>query len=221
MMMAIDEGGGRVRYEKIDLPSNSHKSKQESPKKPKVEQVTTARVVKRKKPLLTRVRNRLIVDDMQTVGFYILEEVVVPAVKDLLLDIVTGGSERALFGGGRRSSRGTGIPSNYTPYNKVSSIPARKAEVRQVSPTARANHDFGEIIFASRGEAEKVKDGLARLLDTYDVATLADFYDLAGVTSSFVDNKWGWFDIRDAKIMRMTASSGGGYVIDLPPPEEI
>ena len=48
----------------------------------------------------------------------------------------------------------------------------------------------------------------------FEQATVADLYELAGITSSFTDNKWGWMDLRGANVKRVRE----GYQLNLPKP---
>ena len=72
---------------------------------------------------------------------------------------------------------------------------------------------FDDVYFDSRGEAELVRDGMLEALDVYKQVTVADFYDLAGVTTEFTDNKFGWVDLRGIEVRR---SPRYGYYIVLP-----
>ena len=85
---------------------------------------------------------------------------------------------------------------------------------RVMSRQARARHDFDEIILESRTEAEEVIDKLYEVISRYESATVADLYQLVGLSSSHTDYKWGWTDIRGAGVSR----SRDGYVLDLPEP---
>ena len=51
-------------------------------------------------------------------------------------------------------------------------------------------------------------------LATYNCVSVADLYDLVGMTSNYTDNKYGWYDLRTAYIQGVS----GGYVIRLPKP---
>ena len=84
-----------------------------------------------------------------------------------------------------------------------------------MSNRARANHDFDEIVLATRAEAEEVIDNLFALVDSYDTATVADLYGMVGQTGSYTDEKWGWSDLRGTSISRVK----GGYLLDLPRPQ--
>ena len=50
------------------------------------------------------------------------------------------------------------------------------------------------------------------LVSTYGLVSVADFFDLLGVTGNYTDNNYGWTDIRNAKVMRVK----DGYMIKLP-----
>lgn len=81
-----------------------------------------------------------------------------------------------------------------------------------LSRQARANHDFGEIILATRAEAEDVLEQLRELINQYEIATVSDLYQLVGHTGEFTDDKWGWDDLRSASIRPIR----GGYLLNMP-----
>lgn len=213
-----------------NYPSNAHKAKapeskrpqKEAPEKPKMEKVADGS--QRKKSLGKRISETFTGDDAQSVGEYVLFDVVIPAAKTMISDAVGQGVERMLFGDVRRprtggaSSRGT----NYTSYNRMrpaSTSPGRafEADGPTLSKRGRATHDFGEIVLPDRGKAEIVLERMGDALDAYDVVTVTDFYDLVGITGSYTDDKWGWYDLRGARVVRDRA----GYLIDLPQPSPI
>lgn len=70
-----------------------------------------------------------------------------------------------------------------------------------------------QILFATWSNADEVLDGLLEIINSYGIATVADLKDLCDLSSSYVDNLYGWADLRDrAKIIRVR----NGYVLDLP-----
>lgn len=198
----------------MNYPSNSNKEREQTPAVPpkKVEKIIQGEAVQRKRPLGRRLAETFTGDDMRTAGSYVLFEVLAPALKTMISDAVSQGIERMLFGEAR--PRGGGIRTNYTSYNRMySQSPTRREEpARTISHRARAAHDFGEVILNSRGEAEDVLDRLGTLVDQYDVATVADLYELVGITGSFTDAKWGWSDLRGSDIRRVR----DGYLLVLP-----
>ena len=68
------------------------------------------------------------------------------------------------------------------------------------------------LLLESRGEAEDVLERMDELIATYQVVSVADFYDLVGVSGNYTDNKYGWTDIRNASVIRVR----DGYMIKLP-----
>lgn len=212
----VDENETPDRPVRSNYPPNSHKSKdvKSEKEKPKVEQITVGTAIQRKKPLGRRIAETFTGDDARSVGHYVLFEVLLPAAKSMFLDALTQGGERMLYGESRRSSAarsGTG----YTSYNRMhsSAIPdPRSSARREISSRARATHNFDEVVLATRGEAESVLDALGAIIDSYDMATVTDLYDLVGITGSFTDDKWGWFDLRGARTVQVR----NGYLLDLP-----
>jgi hypothetical protein len=205
-----------------EFPSNSRRptrpQREEKPKK--IEKVVVSDVVRRKKPLGKRLSETLVGGDARGVWGYIAFEVIVPAFKDTFTDAVSQGVERLVFGEARSSSRRTGHrPGGYVNYqSRYSPGGGRRDEPRQqMSRRARANHDFDEIILATRVEAEEVIDRLFDVVSRYETATVADLYEMVGVTGNYTDDKWGWTDLRGASVQRVR----NGYLLDLPRPEPL
>ena len=80
-------------------------------------------------------------------------------------------------------------------------------------PRAAVGFEYDDIIFETRGDADLVLDQLESAIAKYEVASVADLYDLAGVTCrNYTANRYGWSDIQSAKVVRTSE----GYVIRLP-----
>lgn len=86
-----------------------------------------------------------------------------------------------------------------------------------MSRQARAQHNFDEIVLQSRTEAEEVVDRLFEVVSRYGSASVADLYELVGLSSTHTDNKWGWDDLQGAGVSRVR----GGFLLDLPEPEPL
>lgn len=205
-----------------NYPPNAQKAKDDTKEPKKVDKVVEGEVLRRKKPLGKRFAETFVGGDAKSVWHYVLFDVLIPAAKDTAADAVSQGIEKMLFGEARSASRrGGSRPSTaggYVSYNRYApSTVTRREEPRAVSRRARASHDFDEIIIPTRGEAEEVVDRLFDLVSRYEVATVADLYELVGVTGSYTDDKWGWTDIRGAGVSRVR----DGYLLNLPRPEPI
>lgn len=211
-----------------EFPSNRKKDRtaptDKKPEEKKVQQVTQSEVVRRKKPIGKKISDTFIGGDARSVWAFVALDVLIPAAKDMFADAVSQGVERMIYGEaqsrGRRTGRHPG--QTYVSYNRMSHPAARAPgpEPRgrqQISRRARASHDFDEIILATRVEAEEVLERLYDLVSKYETATVADLYDLVGLTGSYTDDKWGWFDLRGAGVSRIR----NGYLLDLPKPEPL
>lgn len=50
------------------------------------------------------------------------------------------------------------------------------------------------------------------MISVYGMVSVADLYDLIGVTGNYTDNKYGWTDIRSASVVRVR----DGYIVKMP-----
>jgi len=214
---------------RVNYPSNSNKAKNMEPiseeKQQKVEKIVKGNVKKQKRSFGQRMADIFLEDNTQNVSTYLVQDVLIPAGKAMICDIVGWGgfAEMLLFGGqgGRRRSGGTSNSiyrrDNQTNYNYGALSRSNTRDPRDNRPSmtraGRAQHDFSQIVLDSRGEAEDV---LTRLIDLteseYGFASVADLYDLVGMDSNFADQKYGWSDLRTASVVRVR----DGYLIKLP-----
>lgn len=197
-------------------PGNPDKSslKKDSEERKPLTPIVTGKVVKKEKSWGRKFVEVFVGDDSTTVRDYILYDIIVPAVKNTLTEAVTGGLEILLFGeqrgkGGRTiRDRDRSYVSYSSSYDNVNNRHERGRGDR----SARARHDFDDIVFESRKEAEDVLTHLSDLAMDYGFAKVADFYELSGLESEYTDNQYGWSTLRDAHTERVR----GGYAIRLP-----
>lgn len=195
-----------------DYKPNSHKYKAEQKAaetaEKKVEKVVTGKVKTKKKSEGSKIRDVFISEDAANVKSYVLMDVLVPAIKKAVADIVTDGISMLLYGdtshGSKRSTASTVSYRNY--YDK------RDDDRRYGSRTRTVGYSYDDIILESRGEAEEVLTRLCEAIDTYTVVSVADLYDLVGVSGNYTDNKYGWTNLRNADIIRVK----DGYLLKLP-----
>ena len=147
-------------------------------------------------------------EDIQNVKSYIFMDVLVPAIKKAISDIVTDGISMILYGGTNRGKKGSSNAS-YVSYNSISD---RRDERREPS-TQRVGPRYDDITLESRAEAEEVLARMDELISMYGSASVADLYDLIGVTSNYTDNNYGWTNLAKAGTER---TYGGGYRLKLP-----
>ena len=135
-------------------------------------------------------------------------DVLVPAIKKSISDIVTNGLDMMLYGeNGRRKSSSN---ASYVSYRSYSDRNDDK-KYSDISRT-RTGYSYDDIVLESRGEAEEVLTRMDELIATYGMVSVADLYDLVGKTCHYTDNKYGWTNIRNAEPIRVR----DGYMLKLP-----
>ena len=195
---------------KIDMPNGENRAGTNSEKK-KVEKVINGTAHIKQKSTPRKFADVFISEDASNVKSYIFADVFVPALKKLVSDIVKDGIEMILYGGtGRRSDKSDRFRGDYVSYNKYSD---RRDDRRYSSENrTRSGYSYGEVVLDSRGEAEDVLTRMDELIETYGVVSVADLYDLIGVSGNYTDNKYGWMNIRNAEVVRVR----DGYLLKLP-----
>ena len=189
-----------------EYKSNSHKTrerKKERVAEKKVEKIISGSAKSKKKSGIQKITNIFAPDDVVDVKGYILEDIVVPAVKDIILDTVRA------FLGVNGSSRGKSSTSSRVPYRKYYDDRERRDSGNR---NRRTVYEYDDIILDNRGEAEDVLARMDELIDTYGSVSVGDFYELVGISGNFTDYKYGWSDIHNASVMRVS----DGYMIKLP-----
>lgn len=200
-----------------DYKPNSHKSKVEnatrSGEEKKVEKVVKGKVKTKKKTEIRKFADVFIAEDAANVKSYILMDVLVPAVKKAISDIVQDGVSMILYGSANGGSKNRYGNASYVSYRSYSDRD-RRDDRRNDYARNRSRYDFDDIILDDRGEAEEVLTRMDELIDTYGIVSVADLYDLVGISCDYTDNKYGWTNIRNAEAIRVR----DGYMLKLPKP---
>lgn len=194
-----------------EYKSNSHKFKESQSQslieKKKVEKVVHGKVRTKPKSGISKISEVFISEDAANVKSYIVMDVLVPAVKKAISDIVRDGIDMILYGESR--GRKSSTNSSYVSYRDYSRSDDRD-RFRESRTRTGYNHD--DVVLETRGEAEEVLSRMDELIDTYGVVSVADLYDLIGKSCEYTDNKYGWTNIRTAEPIRVR----DGYMLKLP-----
>lgn len=213
----------------MDYQGNSDKEKEAKGEK-QVVKVVTGEVIVKPDGIGTKFRRIFFGGDARSAGRFVLADVMLPAARDMVVDAVINGVKGVIYGDPTYRRRS----AEYRPRVQYSN-PINRPLYRDMREDHRASrtgpylpdqpHPYRgpekaerqQIVIARKEDAERVVERLIDIIDQYQVASLADLYDLVGLPSSHIDNKWGWTVMNTAEI-RQTRD---GYIIDLPGLEAI
>jgi hypothetical protein len=211
----------------MDYQGNPNKDKENKQARPakQIEKVVTGEAVQKPKSIGRKFKDIFFGGNVKASAKYVTADVILPAFRDLLVDAITNGARRVVYGESMYRNR---RPIEYRPRVQYSN-PINPSYRSWNEPRPRANlpdqrnpyraerRDANDIILSSKIDAERVVESLIEIVDKYEVASLADLYDLLGWQSSHVDNKWGWTYLNNVEIRQVR----DGYLIDLPPLESV
>ena len=187
-----------------EYKNNSEKAKNAtSETKPKLKPIVKGEV-KKKDSLKSKVLSTFIHEDRDSVLEYAVMDVIVPMLKEAALNVVNGTLSMLFYG-----DAGKGKVN----YNKASTASYRQNGGQRTNYNQESTRsDADGIILATRADAVAVLNQLRDTIADYERATVADYYDLVGISSNFTDNSFGWTNLDSAYV----SATRGGYTIILP-----
>ena len=213
----------------MDYEGNPDKGKEifnKPPAKPEkqIEMVVTGEVIQKPKGLGRKFKDVFFGGDLKTAARYAAADVIFPALRNLLVDTVSKGAERLVFGESTYRRRPVEYRSRIQ-YNSPPlrdprdprSYPSRGLLPDQPHPNRVMRRESNDVIFAQKEDAERVLEQMIDIIDQYQVVSWADLCAMCEWDSSPIDNKWGWTYLTNVQI-RQTRD---GYLIDLPALEAI
>lgn len=202
----------------MDYPSNSNRKKEEISKPKKdIEKIVKAEVIVHKKTVSERFKNIFLGGEFKASLRYISAEVLLPALRNMVVDATSKGIERVIYGESAPKRPASSMQSRMSYNTPVDRSYSRFASPPTYSVSRNKRYDVSNIVLASREEAEAVLERLNDILEKYDIAVVADLHQLVGLPSSYIDNKWGWSSLRFADIRQVRE----GFLLDLPPVEPV
>lgn len=205
-----------------DFPSNSQKAKAPDAPREKLEPVTSAETVRRRKKGLGRkFKQTFFGGSARGAAEDTVAEVIVPAIRDLVFESLHNTIDRLIYGDRvSRPRRPSGIitnqPTGRVNYGQYSSPQQTQATQRTVTRKHRAHHDMSELVVPTRDEANAVLDRMYDILSQSGDVQVAHLYELTGIRPEFTDQKFGWTSLKGAKAVPLRQ---GGFYLDLPEPE--
>lgn len=202
------------------FPSNTHKSK-EATKRPvkKVEKVVTTQVVQRKKSFGAKLKEVFVGGEARTSLHFIGYEVVLPAIRNLIVEATTKGIERMIYGDSFKGRSPSQPGTTRISYNQpVQRFPGGRSPFQPNRPSyyqSRSGYEIIDPIFATKEDADSVLEMMINIAEEYDAVSVQDLHELAGLPSTHIDNKWGWSNLAGTEIKQVRE----GFIIDFPPVE--
>ena len=189
---------------KVEMPTNE---KLENNRPVKLNKIVKGNV-KKKSTASKTLTNEFVKEEPSYVRDYILGEVVLPAVKNLVADIINNAVSMFLFG----ETRGTDKRDRgrYSTSSRRDNYYDEPRE-RRYRNNMRYD-DFSHIVMESRSDALSVLNDLRDYIEDYGQVQVARFYELVGEDSQGVDNDYGWVNLDRAYV----DSVRGGYIIEFP-----
>jgi hypothetical protein len=211
-----------------EFPGNTNKGKDEKKQAPKAERPKIEKVVKEgeavklKKSFGSRFKEVFLGGDARSTTRYITTDVLLPALRNLILDSTTKGMERLIYGENRRTPRRGGEEYGRPRIDYRSPISRYAGRPGPMLPDQpplanRPSRASEDIVLTDREEADAVIESLTDIIDQYTVASIADLHELLGWPTTYVDNKWGWHNLAHAQVRQIRE----GYLLDLPRAEPI
>ena len=211
------------------LEPNSHKYKaekanggnQDLKSREKVSPIVKRdQVVSTKKPLSKKFAETFLTEDTKDVKSWLLMDVIIPGVKNTILDILS-----MMFFGEVDNQRGRGRKRrdddrrDYRSYYGGSSSSRDRRDSRRCRDNSYYDSDdrvdFRNIVLRNRDDAEELIEEMRRRIKVEGSVSVATLLDLVDVPGRYTDNNWGWDDDRDIGIRRVSS----GYLIDVAEPK--
>jgi hypothetical protein len=209
-----------IKLDVASAPSNSNKYKQTQVEREEVRKVVNREnVVTTKKSVGRKFVDTFIQEDAEDIKSYVLFDVIIPGIKNLVLDIAemaffgtSGGSDR---GRKSKSSDRTDYKSYYGGYTRSSRERDRDRRRTRDRGSDRSGRDdkldYQSIILKNREDAEDLIDEMRHRINKFGSCSIAELFDMIDEPSNYNDNNWGWEDERDISLRRVSK----GYLIDV------
>lgn len=188
----------------------------------------------RKKTLMDKVGDAFTPQDRQSVGEFLLKEVLIPNVKDLVFSMVSNGLSMWLWDDTRRAG---GSYSGYRPGMKPQPYNYSKASTNQPNsqnsrPAQRVSTIYQlteDITYDNMQMARSVLDGLMDTINQQGFVTVGDMYEVADRVTyqytgthleysvPFTAHSYGWTDLT----MLRPKNIHGRWILPYPDPQPV
>ena len=181
-------------------------------------------IVTTKKSLRQKFIDTFISKDVKDLKHYILLGVIVPTIRDTIINVVEttfnvddlgyfdrGGYGRRPSDYDRRYPYGSMYRSRGYSRSQYSYDGRRDYRDDYLYSSSNDKVDYKNIILKDRRDAEAIVRDLRERVRSFHQASVGDLYDLLDISGSNVDFDWGWTEENEIGIRRVT----NGYLIDV------
>lgn len=213
------------------LEPNSHKYKAEKSKNENMNQksrekispvVKRDQIVSTKKPLGKKFAETFMTEDAKDVKTWLFMDVIIPGVKNTILDILSMMFFGEIDSRGRRERNRSRREryddrTDYRSYYRGSSSDYRRRSRDDGYYNSDDRVDFRNIVVRNRDDAERIINAMRDRIRNTDEGTvsIAELLDLIEAPSRYTDGNYGWDDERDIGIRRVSS----GFLIDVAEPK--
>lgn len=171
----------------MDLPSNSKKNKVQTP----IIQGTA-------KPVEKKVTDQA-ADAVKSAGSYILKDVLLPALKDTAVSMVTGAIQMLCYGEVRQTPKsGWSYGSNASMYHAAYGQPVKRA--------LSSGHDVPDTELTET-DADLILERISESISVYGRCPVAAVKQWMGISSDCMDENYGWTTMQGFSKSRYTAET--------------
>ena len=169
-----------------------------------------------------KIKRAFVANEVGDVKSYAIFEVVIPAAKRVIKDLIMNSIDMVFYGKpmGRDRDRDRGT---YYQYSRRVDRDDRDRDRDRDRQRSEGRMDVGirDLDRVRFEDKEDAIDALAYLFDNieeYGVATVSDFLSNAGINTNPIHNKWGWYDLSGSSVRE---DPDGGWYCDMPKPKGI
>lgn len=196
--------------------SLKNREKQQAQEK-QVAKVVKGKAKTKKKSELSKIASNIISEEAKSIKEYAIYDVVIPVVKDTITQLIKGSIDMLFYGEVRSGSSSRRNSSNASRVSYRDYYDYRNTR-RDLTRTS-TRYSYDDITFEYRQDAEEVLNRMDEIVEQYGVVTVADLFDLAGITGNgYTDQNYGWTSTRSASVER---NRHGEFILKLQRPSSI
>lgn len=176
------------------------------------------KTVVKQKSMKRRVAEAFISEERGNIKEHVIFDVVIPAIKNAVVDVITDGINMLLYG----EKRSRKDKNGRTAYGSFWASAVQKTNSISESSSVTRTSSMGRYMDAAWESKEEAADVLSCMLeirDSFKAVTVADFYGLIDDSKNFpiesIHNKWGWKELGGVEVVKV---GSGLYGLSLPRP---